>query len=118
MLVVSQRGAGGAYSGEVLEAVLSELCTKHLLCCVHDMVLRCDPPSRPHGGSYTGVYWSGFYDGPLTAVSSFAHAWMLQLVSGLGPPAWGLLSRDEIEQLYAVHERVMWLGSHLNRSVR
>ena len=65
---------------------------------------------------FDGTYWQGLYDGPLAATGAFAGAWMLQYVSGF-EAAWGEVGIDELQELYRVHNRMMLLGSNLNRSV-
>ena len=59
---------------------------------------------------------SGLYTGPLQAAATFAQAWMLQSLSGVSDVAWGMLTDQEVLELYEVHMRLMWLGSNLNRS--
>ena len=56
---------------------------------------------------YNGVYYDGFFDGPLSASAQFAAAWMLQTLSGFGPVAWGELNVEEVAEIYRLHERVM-----------
>ena len=51
--------------------------------------------------SYTGVYWTGMFDGPLTAAAYFAQTFMLQAASGL-TPAWGRLRPGRLGALYAL----------------
>ena len=58
--------------------------------------------------TFNGVYWQGLYRGPLSATACFAQAWMLQMLSGIQPVAWGELSQAEIRELYAVHMRIMY----------
>ena len=66
--------------------------------------------------SFTGTFYQGLYTGPLQAAATFAQAWMLQSLSGVSDVAWGMLTDQEVLELYEVHMRLMWLGSNLNRS--
>jgi hypothetical protein len=76
---------------------------------------NCSIEELPY--TYNGVYYKGLYDGPLQATSAFAQAWLLQVLSGFRPPAWGEVTDDDLQDLYMTHQRVMWLGSNVNRSV-
>ena len=95
---------------QILGCCSADLCRKF----GHVGGTNCTIDELPY--TYNGVYWQGLTQGPLTATAVFAQAWMLQQVSGFGPPAWGELSMEELQELYRAHMRLMWLGSNLNRS--
>lgn len=97
---------------EVLGCCSAALCREYGLDVVDGA--NCTIDELPY--TFVQTYYRGYYDGPLSAAAAFAQTWMLQTLSGVSPVAYGELSMREIEELYAVHVRLMWLGSNLNRS--
>ena len=98
--------------GGVLGCCAPVLCAKYGLPATE----RCTLDQLPY--TFTGVYYEGLYRGALSAGAAFARAWMLRALAGFGSSlGWGELSTEEVRELYAVHSRVLWLGSGLNRSV-
>ncbi|KAL3919711.1 MAG: hypothetical protein SGPRY_005531 [Prymnesium sp.] len=89
-------------------------CCSVQVCSSRNLPPNCSLADLHH--SYDGLYYRGFYDGPLSVAGYFSGVFMLQAVSGLRPFAWGELSLEEVVDLYRVHQRVMWLGSQLNSS--
>ena len=65
---------------------------------------------------YNGVYFNGYYSGPLQVGGALSEALLLQAASGVSPVAWGEVDEPELIELYELHERVMWFGSNLNAS--
>lgn len=64
------------------------------------------------GYEYTGVYYEGMFVSPLYYAQYFPEAWMLQFVSNLTNWAFGLLSVDQLRDLYAMHTETLWFGSN------
>jgi hypothetical protein len=67
------------------------------------------------GYKWTGVYYEGMFNSPLTYGAYFAATWMLQYVSNLDMTkvAFGSLSLEQISALYAMNTANLFYGSNI-----
>ncbi|KAL1507681.1 hypothetical protein AB1Y20_007295 [Prymnesium parvum] len=103
-----------AYAPQIRRLSALIRCCSPALCASYAASPNCTLADLPH--AYSGVYFDGFYTGPLAVAGYFSNAFMLQVLSDVAPYAWGEASLDELVELYQVHQRVMWLGAQLNSS--
>ena len=63
------------------------------------------------GTKWTGAFWQGYFQSPLSITSGFAEMWLLEYLNGIPNYAFGALSIEEIRDLYQVRVEMMSLGT-------
>jgi hypothetical protein len=63
------------------------------------------------GTKWTGGFWEGYFQSPLSITSGFAEMWLLEYLNDIPNFAFGALSLEEIRDIYQVHVEMMSLGT-------